>query len=79
MLGSLRHAGTAAGALTSWADSGEPAVRELTYALHVQLATVAARRNRSADATHHTTPLSPPRPLPVQQTPRTLTCEYYAE
>ncbi len=50
-----RTAATAAGALTSRADSGEPAVRELTYALHVQLATVAARRNRSADATHHTT------------------------
>jgi hypothetical protein len=48
-----RTASTAAGALTSRADSGEPAARELTYALHVQLATVAARRNRSADAMHH--------------------------
>ncbi len=50
-----RAASTAAVALTSRADAGELAARELTYALHVQLATVAASRNRNADATRHAT------------------------
>lgn len=50
-----RAAETAAAALTSRADSGELAARELSYALHVQLATVAANQNRNADATRHAT------------------------